>query len=141
MARLSQTYSAGLRFCNSHVTLPTTPVPPQEYRFRLFPVRSPLLGESRLISFPRATKMFQFARLPSHALFYSDMDDTALSVPGCPIRESPGPSLLAASRSSFVACYALHRLSVPRHPPCALCSLITQRDLLTRCFVASCFAM
>jgi len=30
-------------------------------RFGLFPVRSPLLGESRLLSFPGATKMFQFA--------------------------------------------------------------------------------
>ena len=28
--------------------------------FRLFPVRSPLLGESLLISFPPPTKMFQF---------------------------------------------------------------------------------
>ena len=30
--------------------------------FALFPVRSPLLGESRLISFPLATEMFHFAR-------------------------------------------------------------------------------
>ncbi len=37
--------------------------------FRLIPVRSPLLRESRLISFPRATKMLQFARLPPHALW------------------------------------------------------------------------
>ena len=29
--------------------------------FRLFPLRSPLLGESRLFSLPTATKMFQFA--------------------------------------------------------------------------------
>src|SRR5579875_1113550 len=29
-------------------------------RFRLFPVRSPLLRESRLMSFPPATEMFQF---------------------------------------------------------------------------------
>ena len=29
---------------------------------RLFPVRSPLLGESRLISFPLGTKMFKFPR-------------------------------------------------------------------------------
>ena len=29
-------------------------------RFRLFPVRSPLLGESRLISTPQGTEMFQF---------------------------------------------------------------------------------
>src|SRR5215208_2060122 len=33
--------------------------------FRLIPFRSPLLGESRLISFPRGTEMFQFPRLPS----------------------------------------------------------------------------
>jgi hypothetical protein len=37
-------------------------------RFRLIPFRSPLLGESRLISFPRATEMFHFARLPSPCL-------------------------------------------------------------------------
>ena len=36
--------------------------------FRLFPVRSPLLGESRLISFPRGTKMFQFPRFPRISL-------------------------------------------------------------------------
>ncbi len=34
-------------------------------RFGLFPFRSPLLRESRLLSLPRATKMFQFARLAS----------------------------------------------------------------------------
>ena len=31
-------------------------------RFGLFPVRSPLLRESLLLSFPRSTKMFQFLR-------------------------------------------------------------------------------
>ena len=36
--------------------------------FRLFPVRSPLLGESRLLSFPRGTEMFQFPRLPQPVL-------------------------------------------------------------------------
>ena len=41
--------------------------------FGLFPVRSPLLGESLLLSFPRGTKMVQFPRLPPHALFYSGM--------------------------------------------------------------------
>ena len=30
--------------------------------FRLFPFRSPLLGESLSFSFPRVTKMFQFSR-------------------------------------------------------------------------------
>ena len=36
-------------------------------RFGLFPVRSPLLGESLLFSLPAATKMFQFAAF-AHAL-------------------------------------------------------------------------
>lgn len=33
--------------------------------YRLFRFRSPLLSESRLISFPRATEMFQFTRFAS----------------------------------------------------------------------------
>ena len=37
-------------------------------RFRLFPFRSPLLRESRLLSFPRGTEMFQFPRFPLPAL-------------------------------------------------------------------------
>jgi hypothetical protein len=52
---------------------PTTPAL-QRHRaitqcgFRLFPVRSPLLGESRLLSLPRLTEMFQFGRFPPQAL-------------------------------------------------------------------------
>ena len=44
---------------------------PQSYNprpavtFGLFPVRSPLLGESLLFSFPAGTKMFQFPALAS----------------------------------------------------------------------------
>ena len=38
--------------------------PKLETWFRLFPFRSPLLRESRLLSFPSATKMFQFTELP-----------------------------------------------------------------------------
>ena len=36
--------------------------------FGLFPFRSPLLWESRLISFPWGTKMFQFPQLAHHLL-------------------------------------------------------------------------
>ncbi len=39
---------------------PTTPWRPKAPRFGLFPVRSPLLRESRLISLPPGTEMFQF---------------------------------------------------------------------------------
>ncbi len=39
--------------------------------FGLIPFRSPLLGESRLISFPPGTEMFQFPGLPPHAYGFS----------------------------------------------------------------------
>ena len=52
---------------------PTTPTPKRRWAitrcgFRLVPVRSPLLGESRLLSSPRPTEMFQFGRFPPQAL-------------------------------------------------------------------------
>ena len=38
---------------------------------RLFQFRSPLLSESRLMSFPRATEMFQFTRFASLTYVFS----------------------------------------------------------------------
>ena len=38
---------------------------------RLLRFRSPLLSESRLMSFPRATEMFQFTRFASHTYVFS----------------------------------------------------------------------
>src|SRR5215471_1408368 len=39
---------------------------------------------------------------------------------GFPIRESAGHWLFSASPRLIAAVHALHRLQVPRHPPCAL---------------------
>ena len=44
---------------------PTTPRRPEPPGFGLFPVRSPLLGESLLFSSPMGTKMFQFPTFAS----------------------------------------------------------------------------
>jgi hypothetical protein len=51
---------------------------------------------------------------------YSARGDTALPVPGFPIRESAGQSLFSSSPRLIAAVHALLRLLVPRHPPCAL---------------------
>ena len=45
---------------------PTTPDWPEPDWFGLFPVRSPLLGESLLFSLPPGTKMFQFPGFASY---------------------------------------------------------------------------
>ena len=71
--------------------------------FGLFPVRSPLLGESLLFSLPGGTKMFQFPPLAS-----LPGKDTAGAV-GCPIRKSLGQGLFAPNQglsqliTSFIA--------------------------------------
>ena len=47
-------------------------------RFRLFPVRSPLLRKSRLFSVPEVTEMFQFTPFASQGLCIHPRDDTVL---------------------------------------------------------------
>src|ERR1700748_2981172 len=47
-------------------------------------------------------------------------DNAALPALGFPIRESTGHRLLSASPWLIAAVHVLHRLLVPRHPPCAL---------------------
>ena len=93
-------------------------------RFGLFPFRSPLLRESRFLSFPPVTKMFQFTGLPLPALFYSGGNTRALPRVGFPIRRSRGQRLVSTSPGLIAAAHVLHRLSAPRHPPCALVLLI-----------------
>ncbi|THG12336.1 hypothetical protein TEA_001523 [Camellia sinensis var. sinensis] len=86
---------------------PTTPFS----RFRLLPFRSPLLRESLLLSFPLATKMFQFARL-SLVCPWIQQQFERLTYSGI-----SGSMLIFNSPKHFVAYYALPRLWVPRYPP------------------------
>ena len=85
--------------------------------FRLFPLRSPLLGESLLFSFPLVTKMFQFARFARANLCIQ------LAVFGLPHSDTSGSLLASSSPERFVGRYVLLRLYVPRDSPLALCSL------------------
>ena len=72
---------------------------------RLIRFRSPLLSESRLMSVPRATEMFQFARF---ALLLYGFKQQYLSV-GFPIRKSPDRSLIASSPKLIVGFHVLRR--------------------------------
>ena len=63
-------------------------------RFGLLRVRSPLLAESRSISVPRGTEMFQFPRYPPPHRGGLRVRPRR----GCPIREFPDHRLLAAPR-------------------------------------------
>ena len=54
--------------------------------------------------------------------------DEQLRSTGFPIRKSPDRSLVADSPGLIAGSYVLHRLLVPRHPPCALNNLATTDD-------------
>ena len=81
----------------------------------LFRVRSPLLAESLLMSFPPGTEMFQFPGFASTTYVFSCRYPIGV---GCPIRISTDQRLLAAPRgfsqraTSFIAswCQGIHRM-------------------------------
>ena len=81
--------------------------------------RSPLLTESQLFSLPTGTEMFHFPAFPPAPYVFRSGDTTSL-VPGFPIRTSSDPRSVDNSPRHIAASHVLHRLPVPRHPPCAL---------------------
>src|SRR5688500_11143021 len=58
---------------------------------------------------------------------HSDAGDTTQLVPGYPIRTSSDHSSVDSSPRPIAASHVLHRLLMPRHPPCALKHLFTTR--------------
>lgn len=54
---------------------------------------------------------------------YSVVGDTTSLVPGFPIRTSSDQRSVGSSPRHNAASHVLHRLPVPRHPPCALTHL------------------
>ena len=93
----------------------------------LFRVRSPLLTESRLISFPPGTEMYQFPGFaPDGLCIQPPVTPSGYPVtPGCPIRRSPDQRVFDHFPELIAVCHVLHRLDTPRHPPCTLSSLTT----------------
>ncbi len=92
-------------------------------RFGLPRFRSPLLAGSRLISFPRGTKMFQFPRLPP------PKGSPPITAGGLPHSDTPGSKRARRSPGNFAVRRVLHRPLAPRHPPAALCSLAARSCL------------
>ena len=94
-------------------------------RFGLFPVRSPLLRESLLISFPLVTEMFHFTRSAPISLCIQLKGDGTLLPPGFPIQKSPDQRIFGSSPRLIAAYHVFLRLSAPRHPPVALIILFS----------------
>ena len=80
-------------------------------------VRSPLLAQSLLFSFPPGNEMFQF---PGFAPVLSTGDTIARA--GLPHSEIRGLMSICLLPRLIAACHVLRRLREPRHPSCALLS-------------------
>jgi hypothetical protein len=96
--------------------------------FGLFPLRSPLLGESRLISCPPATEMFQFTGWPPACLCVQQAV-AGLHPAGFPHSDIPGSKPVCGSPRLFAACHVLRRPKAPRHPPHALVPLTAPESI------------
>ena len=82
---------------------------------RLLRFRSPLLSESRLMSFPRATEMFQFTRFASHSYEFTMRYPEGQVSPFRNLRikaNLPAPRSLSQAITSFVAyhCQGIHHM-------------------------------
>src|SRR4249919_1707315 len=73
----------------------------------LVPVRSSLLGESRLISFPTVNEIFQFTAFASSTYVFSA---GYLQRGGFPHSDISGSMSVADSPELFAGCHVLHRL-------------------------------
>jgi hypothetical protein len=119
------TGSARGRIVDSTACGPATPERVEAFRFRLFPVRSPLLGKSRLFSLPPGTEMVHF---PGWALAPLSLQGAVSPVcgEGLPHWEIPGSKPVCGSPGLIAADHVLPRLLMPRHPLSALSSLTIQ---------------
>ena len=126
-------HSANLLFCNSprapgrppatsHNPELATPLGLAPVRFRLLPFRSPLLRESRLISFPPGTEMVHFPGFASSP----KRRCSDITRNGFPHSEIHGSKPAYGSPWLIAANHVLPRFPAPRHPLYALSSLTTK---------------
>ena len=98
------------------------PYNPGIFRFGLLRVRSPLLAESLLISFPRLLRWFTSPGVAPPDYFIHPRG-ACIAACGLPHSGIPGSLDVCSSPGLFAACRALLRLTAPRHPPWTYLSL------------------
>ena len=93
-------------------------------RFGLFRFRSPLLTESHVVFSSSGYLDVSVHRVPFHTLWIGVWMTEVFSA-GFPHSDISGSMDICSSPKLFAAYHVLHRLLVPRHPPCALIRLTT----------------
>ena len=101
---------------------PTTPE--ASFRFGLFRFRSPLLTESILFLFLRLLRCFTSPGIACFSLSLFRKRRYGITHTRLPHSEISGSKRVCRSPKLIAAYHVLHRLLAPRHPLCALHSLI-----------------
>ena len=112
-------FGINLRGC--HALRPDFPVGSASLAFLtlpggLLPFRSPLLRESRLISFPGLLRWFTSPSVAPPPYFIR-VRGAGIAPGGLPHSDIRGSRDMCSSPRLFAACRVLHRLSAPGHPP------------------------
>ena len=87
--------------------------------------RSPLLSQSRFLSFPPGTEMVHFPGFARTRLWIRQAV-RGFYPRGFPHSEISGSMPACGSPKLIAACHVFLRRLLPRHPPCALSSLTTK---------------
>ena len=105
--------------------------PIRSARFGLVRFRSPLLTESLRFPFLRVLRCFSSPAYLLTAYGFSS-GSPGITQAGLPHSDIPGSQPAGGSPGLFAAIHVLHRLLVPRHPPCALASSASRSLDLTK---------
>ena len=106
-------------------------------RFGLSPFARRYSGSRGFFLFLRLLRCFSSPAYLPYPMC-SGTDDWALPQPGFPIRKSAGRRLFSASPQLIAAVHVLHRLLVPRHPPCALIILTEEHHTFATMQISRC---
>ena len=126
--------SRSLRLMHSFVTPYRVSYNPRKQAswFGLFPFRSPLLRESIFFLFLRVLRCFSSPGVP-HVRYEFTYMYCSITNSGFPHSEISGSKLTYSSPEHIGVSSVLHRLLVPRHPPCALSNLTLKLPIHIAC--------
>ena len=111
--RPSQTVPLRTRFVQTPRVIPMRPYNPARMRFGLLRVRSPLLAESLLISFPVLLRWFTSHGMAPQGYFIHPRG-SCIAACGLPHSDIRGSQRMCRSPRLFAACRVLPRLAAPQ---------------------------
>ena len=120
------------------VSRPFNPNRPKTVSLGSSPFARRYLGNRVFFLFLRVLRCFSSPR-SLYPVYVFNWEYRPITTGGFPHSDIPGSTPACGSPRLFAACCVLHRLSAPRHPPYALCSLTYFDAPFSSVLVRNCF--